>query len=184
MNRSAGNWTVRPARADDEPFLRRLYATTRQQELADWGWDSAAQAAFVDLQFRAQRAHYQREWPQASDEIVLVGGLPVGRRLTDRGAGGLRLVDIALLPDQRGRGLGAALVRELLVEADRTGQSLSLQVQAGNPAQRLYERLGLRVTDRAAAPYVAMRWPPGKAPRPDTSGQGAAEPVLVTWIEP
>jgi GNAT superfamily N-acetyltransferase len=149
---------VRSAGTGDEEFLRRLYATRRQQELAAWGWDSAAQAAFVELQFCAQRAHYQHCWPRARNEIVLVAGLPVGRRLIDRSPERLHLVDIALLPEYRGVGLGGALVQELLDEAAGCSLPLYLRVLMGNPALRLYERLGLRPTGSATPPYLEMVW--------------------------
>ena len=51
-------------------------------------------------------------------------------------------MDIALLPEYRGRGIGTALLEELLVEADATGRRVTIHVERFNPARRLYERLG------------------------------------------
>lgn len=173
-----GAWRMRLSTAADRAFLCRLYASTRQQELQAWGWDSAAQAAFLDLQFRAQQAQQQRCWPDARDEIVLVSGEPAGRRLVHRSPAGIHLVDIALLPERRGCGLGSALVCELLDEAAQMGSALSLQVLAGSPAQGLYERLGLRATGASTAPYVGMAWRAraslhdGAAATPQQTGPG------------
>ena len=36
----------RRARPDDESFLYELYASTRSEEMADWGWDTAQQEFF------------------------------------------------------------------------------------------------------------------------------------------
>ncbi len=54
----------------------------------------------------------------------------------------MRLVDIAILPEWRNRGVGTAFLRELIAESEYTGRPLKLQVAKGNPAARLYERLG------------------------------------------
>lgn len=147
----------RPATALDRGFLARLYTGTRRQELAQLGGDTATLSAILDLQFRAQTAHYQQHWPDARSDIVLVDGEPGGRRLVAHRPDAVHLVDIALLPQHQGQGLGAALVREVMQAAAQAGVPLRLQVHEGNPARRLYERLGLRVTG-AAAPYLAMAW--------------------------
>lgn len=151
-------WRLRPAVAADEGFLRRLYDSTRAQELAAWGWDAAAQSAFLDLQFRAQRTHHQRLWPQASEEIVLVDGQPAGRRLWALGESELRLIDIALLPECQGQGVGGALVQALMDLAAHNGLTLRLMVQSDGPAQRLYQRLGLQRAAGGQAPYCEMAW--------------------------
>jgi ribosomal protein S18 acetylase RimI-like enzyme len=67
------------------------------------------------------------------------------------------LVDISLLPEHRGRGLGTLLLRELMEECRRERQSLRLQVLRTNPAQRLYERLGFRRTGEDQV-YLQMEW--------------------------
>jgi len=54
----------------------------------------------------------------------------------------MRLVDIAILPEQRNRGVGTTFLRDLIAESESTGRPLKLQVAKGNPAARLYERLG------------------------------------------
>lgn len=55
---------------------------------------------------------------------------------------------IAVKPDHRGTGLGAALLDRLLTDARSAGfPGVSLSVQAGNPARRLYERFGFRIVD-------------------------------------
>jgi hypothetical protein len=44
--------TLRAATPDDEPFLRRLYATTRANELALVAWTADQKTAFVEMQLR------------------------------------------------------------------------------------------------------------------------------------
>jgi ribosomal protein S18 acetylase RimI-like enzyme len=135
-----------------------LYGTTRAWELAAWGWEAAAQAASLDQQFRAQRSHCQRLWPQARDEIVELADQPVGRRLIVNGERELRLVDIAVLPDHQGQSLGSDLLLDLMDQSARNGRTLRLTVWAGGQAQRLYQRLGLRATPAGESPYLEMEW--------------------------
>jgi ribosomal protein S18 acetylase RimI-like enzyme len=137
--------TLRRCTVADEPFLLRVYGSTRAAELALAGWPVEQRVAFVRSQYEAQRTHYEREFPAADRSIVLVAGEPVGRLVVDRRPDEVRVVDVSLLPEYRGRGVGTALLEELVAEASGTGRPLRLHVRPDNPARRLYLRLGLRV---------------------------------------
>jgi predicted GNAT family acetyltransferase len=85
----------------------------------------------------------------------------------------LRLMDVALLPEYRNRGMGGALVRELLDEAAAAGRLVSLHVEENNPARRLYQRLGFRDVDDVSF-YKLMQWEAaGKEPA-GRDGAGSA----------
>lgn len=94
------------------------------------------------MQFDAQRRHYSAHYRHAAHDLVLVDGEPAGRMYVARDEDEILLVDVALLPEYRGRGLGSALLTALLAEADEAGKTVSLHVEHRNPARRLYERLG------------------------------------------
>ncbi|HEX5502328.1 MAG TPA: GNAT family N-acetyltransferase [Thermomicrobiales bacterium] len=151
--------TLRPARPDDGAFLRALYAATRADELAAWGWDAARRDAFLAMQFQAQRRHYEAAWPHAEHRIVCLAGRPIGRLLVAREPGEIRLVDIALLPECRGAGIGAGLIGGLLDEGARAGLPVRLHVARENRARRLYERLGFVVVSGDHEPYLLMERP-------------------------
>lgn len=151
--------TLRPARADDAPFLRRLYASTREDELSALAWSVAQRETFLSLQLEAQDRHYRAHYPQARFDVIERDGAPVGRLVVDRGAGVIHLLDIALLPAERGAGLGGALLRELQKEASARGSAILLHVVRTSPALRLYARLGFRVR-REESVYVEMEWRP------------------------
>lgn len=152
----------RPAGDADLAFLCRLYGTTRAQELAPVPWSDAQKAAFVDQQFRAQHAHYLQHYPTVQRLVILRDGLAVGRLYLDRWAREHRIVDIALLPEHCGAGLGSALLRDLLDEAAAAGKSVTIHVEKHNPAMRLYRRLGFGpVEDKGV--YDLMRWPAADA---------------------
>lgn len=133
---------LRPVTDADRPFLLELYAGVRAPELALVPWDEATKRAFVAQQFAAQDAHYRAHYPGATLDVIEVGGAPAGRLYVHRGEHDVRIMDIALAPEHRGRGIGTALLRALIAEAG--ARTLSIHVEAGNPARRLYERLGFR----------------------------------------
>ena len=135
---------LRPAGPADDELLFRIYASTRAQELAVLAWDGVAEEAFLRGQFAAQRASYER-YPGRSDHVVLVGGEPAGRLCLARGEREIAVVDIALLPRFRGRGVGSALLRGVLDEAAAADKRVRIHVERSNPALRLYQRLGFRV---------------------------------------
>lgn len=150
---------LRPADAGDEAFLLRVYAGTREQELAPVPWSAAQKAAFVAQQFAAQSAHYAQHYAGMSADVVLIDGVPAGRLLVARWAEEIRIVDISLLPELRGGGAGSVLLRELMDEAAAAGKRLSIHVERANPALGLYERLGFRPVGEHGV-YLRMEWDP------------------------
>ncbi len=150
---------LRPATAADEALLRRVYAGTREEELALTGWTDAEKEAFVAMQFAAQSAHYAQHYPAMSADVVLVEGEPAGRLLVDRWDAEIRIVDIALLPRARGRGAGGALLADLVAEAAAAAKRLSIHVERNNRALGLYERLGFKPVGEAGI-YLRMELAP------------------------
>jgi ribosomal protein S18 acetylase RimI-like enzyme len=135
---------LRPARDGDRAFLAQVYASTRADELALLPWSEEQKAAFIVHQFEAQDTHYRTHYHGAAFDVIEVDGEPAGRLYIHRGRREIRIVDIALLPAFRGRGLGTRLLRTLIAEAEDGGRKLSIHVEMNNPARRLYERLGFR----------------------------------------
>jgi ribosomal protein S18 acetylase RimI-like enzyme len=150
---------LRPAAKHDRGFLIDLYATTRAGELAAVDWDGATKRAFVEHQFTAQDAHYRAHYEGATLDIVEVEGEPAGRLYVHRGKTDIRIMDIALSPEFRGRGVGTELLRALIREAEASGAKLSIHVESTNPARSLYERLGFVPVGEHGI-YVLMERPP------------------------
>jgi ribosomal protein S18 acetylase RimI-like enzyme len=150
---------LRPATAQDEAFLFDLYARNRQAELYAWGLDETTLASFLQMQFAAQQGAYTTQFPEADHDLVLVDQEPVGRIYVQRAADHLLLVDIALLPEMQGQGVGTWLLRALLEEGVAKNVPVRLQVVVTNPAQRLYERLGFAALGNDGV-YEQMRWEP------------------------
>jgi ribosomal protein S18 acetylase RimI-like enzyme len=152
--------TLRPVEEADEPFLYRVYASTREAELALTGWDEGQREAFLRQQFDAQQAHYGQHYRDAAFQVVLRDGVPAGRLYVARWADEIRIVDIALLPQFRNAGIGTALLRGLLEEGATTGKRVSIHVERFNPALRLYARLGFRLVEDKGV-YLLLEWTPG-----------------------
>ncbi len=133
---------LRPAVADDREFLFRLYASTRVDEIAPFGWPAAQQEAFLRMQFNAQQRWYESAYPGAEHQIIHIDRQPVGRMVVLREQGSWQLIDISLLPEFRAHGTGGELIRTLIRECSQAGAVLRLQVLNTNPARRLYQRLG------------------------------------------
>jgi GNAT superfamily N-acetyltransferase len=103
-------------------------------------------------------SRYVRGWGRPGDTavIALEGGFPVGAawfRIFPPAEPGYGFVDeatpelaIAVVPSKRGLGIGDELLKELLEKARAAGyRSISLSVEPGNPARKLYERHGFQV---------------------------------------
>jgi ribosomal protein S18 acetylase RimI-like enzyme len=150
---------LRPAAAADYEELVRIYASTREAELAQvtW-WDDGQKHAFCRAQYDAQKEEYDARFPGAEYDVIEVGGRTVGRVWVGRAAEEIRLLDIALLPEAQRRGLGAAIVGALIEEARASGKRLRHMVFMLNTgALRFYERLGFRVFEDLGG-YLHMEW--------------------------
>jgi ribosomal protein S18 acetylase RimI-like enzyme len=152
------SWTLRAAGAADTEFLYRVYASTRREELAPALWSAAQTEAFLRSQFSLQDRHYRRHYPAARFDIVQAWGEPAGRLYVDRSSDEICVLDIALLPAFRRRGLGRSLLSALLAEAAAAAQRVSLHVERNNPALGLYRQLGFEVVDDQQGVYLQMHW--------------------------
>ena len=150
--------TLRPVKSGDRDFLLHLYGTTREEELALVPWTDGEKAAFLGMQFDAQAVAYREAYPDGEFLVVLLDGDPAGRLYLGRLPGELRLIEIALLPEHRGRGIGTALIAAIVSRAERDGVDVGLHVEPWNPAKRLYELLGFETVELRGI-YEFMRRP-------------------------
>lgn len=133
---------LRQVEPRDDEFLLSVYASTRAEELAVVDWPEGQKDVFLRHQFAAQTTHYHEHYTGASFDVIEVDGERAGRLYVARWDDEIRVMDLALLPDWRGAGIGTQLLGELLAEAAAGGKKVSIHVEAENPARRLYERIG------------------------------------------
>lgn len=159
--RTSTGLILRPEREDDLEFLYRLYASTRAVEMTLVNWKEEDQEAFLRMQFLAQRSYYREHYSEARFDVIERDGTAVGRLYVSRWPDDIRVVDIALMPEHRGQGLGGGLMRTLLDEAEASGKTVSIHVEPYNPALHLYERLGFQAKGDDNGVYRLMEWRSG-----------------------
>jgi GNAT superfamily N-acetyltransferase len=137
---------LRPATEADGRLLFEIYAATRQEELALTAWDEVEKTAFLAAQFAAQSEAYSH-YPGATFSVVLVDGAEAGRLYAARWPGEIRIMDIALLPEFRGKGIGGRLLEDLIAESRSSGIPLTIHVERNNRARYLYFRLGFTLAE-------------------------------------
>jgi ribosomal protein S18 acetylase RimI-like enzyme len=148
---------LRPVTDDDRDFLVRVYGSTRDEELSQVEWVEGQREAFVRMQFDAQDREYRKHNPNGSFDVIEVDGRLAGRLYVDRRPGDIRIVDISLLPEFRGAGIGKRLIEQLMDEAAASGRILSIHVEIHNRAAQLYQRLGFVVAADLGV-YRRMEW--------------------------
>jgi ribosomal protein S18 acetylase RimI-like enzyme len=136
--------TFRSITPADQNFLQQLYASTREEEMALVDWGDRQKEAFLQMQFNAQHQYYQANYTQTAFQIILLNGEPIGRLYVARWEKEIRIVDLALLPEYRDRGIGSQILKDLLAEGKQQHLPVRIHVEQYNLALRLYERLGFQ----------------------------------------
>ncbi|MXN48998.1 GNAT family N-acetyltransferase [Shinella kummerowiae] len=156
----AGGMELRHAASGDMAFLLALYRSVRAEEFAAVPWPPEQKTAFFDQQFTFQHRHYLAVFPEAHFLVVDCDGEPVGRLYLDCSTEQWHIIDIELLPEWRGRGMGSALLSAIQREATRAGATaVLLSVEQHNArAQALYRNLGFRVVQDGGS-HIGMAWP-------------------------
>jgi ribosomal protein S18 acetylase RimI-like enzyme len=134
--------TFRAATEADVPFLLELRRQTMTEHLQRSGIEPSDSE-------RIQRVLANFD----SAEIILLSSTPVGLLKVIRNEGNWDLVQIQILPDKQGGGLGSIILKKLLADADQARAAVTLSVLRANPARRLYERLGFRIVGEKKHAY-------------------------------
>lgn len=153
--------SLRPITDGDPKFLFQLYASTRGGEQALFGMNDVQWEGFLRMQFNLQHNQYMQNYDNPSFDIIMLGDAPAGRLYVNRAPEEIRVIDISLLPEHRGRGIGTDLMRRILQEGDDTGIPVTLHVEKNNPALALYQRLGFRIEADRGVSWFMERSPCG-----------------------
>lgn len=115
----------------------------------------------VDMQFKSREFTYRTSHPTARFDVIEQGGVPVGRIVFDASSPTATLVDWALLPQHRGKGIGTAILSALLACCAERGQPVeALAFSTNDIGLHVLRRLGFVVIGNPE-PYVRLRWAPG-----------------------
>ena len=137
--------TLRPARPEDEEFLFQVYASTREEELSKVPWSREQKESFLRMQFLAQDRHYRAAYPEAQFQIILEDEHSAGRLFVSRQVAEIHLVDVALLPAYRGRGIGKQIMEAIAQHPDLHG--LRRWHLVTRDAHALYAQFGFEPID-------------------------------------
>ena len=163
-----GQLSLRPEREQDDGFRFQLFCESRPAEFALLQLEPTAFVQLMRFQFQAQTVTYRTNFPDARFDIIELDGVPIGRIVVDRSGAAWRIVDQAIVPPQRNRGFGTAIMRAVMDGAAQAGQTVRLKVASTNdPSMRLYLRLGF-VPIETDPFYIEMEWPAGAAGQPPT----------------
>ncbi len=144
-----GRYSLRTATADDFEFLFELKrAAYRDHVLATYGtWDD-----------QWQRDRLASHFDPAAVQIVVADGRTVGELVVEWNEDPVFFAAIELLPEMRGRGIGTAVIQDVLERARGMGKRVRLQVfKVNDRARQLYERLGFRTTGSTET-HTLMVW--------------------------
>lgn len=153
------NISFRAVTDADIDFLKQVYFSTRLDELAITGWDKSEIDRFLSQQFSSQHQYYKEQFPHAAFELIQLNDTPIGRLYTDLRADEIRLIDIALLPEHRKKGIGRQIMSQTLQSARSLNLPVRIHVEKNNPALKLYHRLGFtEIEDKGV--YSFLQWSP------------------------
>jgi RimJ/RimL family protein N-acetyltransferase len=149
----------RAEREADDDFRFGLFCRSRPPGLSALPLAPAAMQQLMRFQFQAQTGSYRAQFPAAQFDIIELDARPIGRIIVDRSAARLLIVDQAIVPELRGRGIGTAIMRSVMDEAGTAALPVRLAVASDNePALRLYRRLGFVPVASATPMYLELEW--------------------------
>jgi ribosomal protein S18 acetylase RimI-like enzyme len=138
--------TLRPALPDDEAFLFDLRKATMTEHLARVGEPTD------DAEHRARLLHRYD-----SARVVCIDGAPAGLLKAHRTETEWVVVQLQITPALQGRGIGERALRTVLRAAQTDALPVTLKVIKGNPAKRLYDRLGFEIVGEDDAQFHMRR---------------------------
>ncbi len=133
---------LRPVEEKDTAFIEAVYRSTREAELNLTNWSEYQKSAFINMQSTAQLTDYKTKFPGARFQVIIYNKKDAGRFFTCETEDDIRLLDITILPEFIGKGIGTNLLHRLIQRSNKVQKKISLHVIASNPALKLYQRLG------------------------------------------
>jgi ribosomal protein S18 acetylase RimI-like enzyme len=140
--------SLRPAGVQDFDYCESLYFVGMKRIIQE-----------LNLNMAVQVASFRQQWELAQVRIITFDGADVGWLQSTTRGDTLFLAQLFVDGSFQRRGIGSEVVSRLIGEATRARQSVTLGVVKINPALRLYERLGFRVTHEDDHKFYMRRDP-------------------------
>lgn len=117
----------------------------------------------LSSQFDLQDLHYRTYFPATDRRIVTtVEGHPLGRLYLLREDPMWKMIDLSLLPEVLGAGIGGQLVDGMLAEAEAARKPITLHCATTNPGFEMYKAKGFREVREEGGDWVMEWWPSGR----------------------
>jgi ribosomal protein S18 acetylase RimI-like enzyme len=126
---------LRPARPEDFEYCATLYFSGMEEIIRELNLDRAAQVA-----------SFRQQWEATQVRIITLDAADIGWVQATTRDDALFLAQLFVEPAFQRQGIGTEVMKHLIDEATRACQAVTLGVVKTNPALRLYERLGFRIT--------------------------------------
>lgn len=141
--------TLRPASSQDFDFA---FEAKRQalgpHIMARWNWDESYQLNI-----------HRTRWNERPWSIIQSNEEAIGTVSIHEAADYIRFGEFYLLPSHQRKGIGSALLREVMVRADEVLLPIRLEYLKWNPVGSLYLRHGFKVISENDIHYFLEREP-------------------------
>nr|WP_294510995.1 GNAT family N-acetyltransferase [uncultured Rhodopila sp.] len=155
-----GPVVLRPELPNDSGFLYALFRCHNLPVLSAMPVDEATRETLMRMQFDSQTRSYRAQYPDARFDIVERDSVAVGRLIVHADDQAGCIVDIGLLPDRQGAGLGTALLSAVLADLAGRCPVVRCQVLWNNERSlRMCRRAGFADAGEAP-PFVQLEWHP------------------------
>jgi len=151
---------LRPVTERDLSFLFDVVSSSVREQFKLMGGDVRMMEPLLRIQFESQTREYKERFPEAVHYIITLNDLDAGRIYLNRSPEEIRILDLTLLPEYRGKGLGAFVLKVFEEEAARTGLPIRIYVEDGNRSLRLFDRLGYRFHSKLGEVHNLLEWIP------------------------
>jgi ribosomal protein S18 acetylase RimI-like enzyme len=141
--------TLKLARTEDFDYCVGLYFEAMENIIKQ-----------LNLNMEAHLAGFRQRWDETQVMIITLDGTNIGWFQSFVKGDALFLAQLFVDRALRGQGIGTAVIKALIEEAGRADRALTLGVVKGNPALRLYKRLGFRITHEDERKFYMRRDPP------------------------
>src|SRR5579863_1070506 len=145
--------TLRPAYAHDFDYCASLYFSGMKAIIQELNLDMAAQAT-----------GFRQQWELTQVRIIKLDGVDVGWLQSNTIGDTVFLAQLFVDGPFQRQGIGTQVMNYLIGEATRVRQAVTLAVVKINPALRLYERLGFRITHEDDRKFYMRRDPDADVP--------------------
>ena len=140
----SSKFCLRNAIASDRKFLYEVFRAAMKEYITQ---------ARGEWNEQREVAQFHRQLNISASKIIRVDGSDVGFISAPVSDGIVWIHTICILPEHQNHGIGSEIIQSVVAQAQKQKLLLHLSVLKVNPARRLYERLGFKVTQEAEHHY-------------------------------